>query len=68
MSQERHLQLYSAVGHRGEKKAAVCQTQASSFTELLLSLFVGCMTGSLSRLVRVKGHFTVTLAHTNVVS
>lgn len=36
----------SAVSYGGEEKEpAACQTQAPSFTELLLSLFVGCMTG-----------------------
>lgn len=41
---ERSPQAPSAHGGE-EKEPAACQTQAPSFTELLLSLFVGCMTG-----------------------
>ena len=46
----------------------MCQTQASSFTELLLSLFVGCMTGSLSTVSKSKRSFSQSLWHTLTLS
>lgn len=46
----------------------MCQTQASSFTELLLSLFVGCMTGSLFTVSKSKRSFSQSLWHTLTLS
>lgn len=55
--------------HQGEEKqAAACQTRAPSFTELLLSLFVRCMTGSLSIVSKNKRSFSQSLWHTLTLS
>lgn len=57
-------------GSRGgeEKEPAAGQTHAPSFTELLLTLFVGCMTGSLSIVSEEKRSFPQSLWHTLTLS
>lgn len=48
----------SAMEAKRRSQPAACETQAPSFTELLLSLFVGCMTGSLSSVNKNKRSFS----------